>query len=69
MTTYPMLPSALVEQGVFVGRVWRPAVGPSLVTIRSAGVFDISTPAAPTMRDLLELSDPVDYIGRTCAYG
>ena len=65
MTTCPILPSALVEQGVFVGRVWRPAVGPSLVTIRSAGVFDISTPAAPTMRDLLELPDPVDYVGRT----
>ncbi len=44
--------------GALAGRVWRPDLGgPSVVAIRSAGVFDIS-PAAPTMRDLCEASDP-----------
>ena len=39
-----------------VGRVWNPAVaGPSLVQIIDGAVFDITSTAAPTMRDLLEL--------------
>ncbi|MGB2123609.1 MAG: fumarylacetoacetate hydrolase, partial [Candidatus Puniceispirillaceae bacterium] len=41
-----------------VGRVWNPEVaGPSLVRILDDLVFDITTPTAPTMRDLLELDD------------
>jgi fumarylacetoacetate (FAA) hydrolase family protein len=40
--------------GTLVGRVWRPEVdGPSIVAVRSDGVFDISR-AFPTMRDLCE---------------
>lgn len=46
-----------------VGRVWNPEVaGPSLVRILDDLVFDITTPTAPTMRDLLELDDPVAFI-------
>jgi fumarylacetoacetate (FAA) hydrolase family protein len=44
--------------GTLVGRVWRPEfAGPSLVAIRTDGVFDISRPFA-TMRDLCEADDP-----------
>ena len=46
-----------------VGRVWNPDVsGPSLVKISNGVVFDITSAAAPTMRDLLEMDDPVDFI-------
>lgn len=45
-------------QGALAGRVWRPDVdGPSVVTIRADGVFDISQ-AFPTMHDLCEQPDP-----------
>ena len=44
--------------GTLVGRVWRPELGgPSVVTIRHDGVFDISRSFA-TMRDLCESPDP-----------
>jgi fumarylacetoacetate (FAA) hydrolase family protein len=44
--------------GTLVGRVWRPELaGPSVVTIRPDGVFDISR-AFATMRDLCESPDP-----------
>ena len=43
--------------GTLVGRVWRPGVGPSVVAIRTEGVFDISRSFA-TMRDLCESDDP-----------
>ena len=44
--------------GTLVGRVWRPELaGPSVVTIRRDGVFDISR-SFPTVRDLCESPDP-----------
>jgi fumarylacetoacetate (FAA) hydrolase family protein len=44
--------------GALAGRVWRPEVeGPSVVAIRSDGVFDV-TAEFPTMRDLCETTDP-----------
>lgn len=50
------------EIGTFVGRVWRPDVeGPSLVTVRNGELIDITSRAAPTMRDLLDLDDPVAH--------
>lgn len=55
--------SAVFNEGTFVGRVWRPEVlGPSIVTIRDGGVFDITSQETPTMSDLLELDDPVGFI-------
>jgi fumarylacetoacetate (FAA) hydrolase family protein len=47
-------------KGTLVGRAWLPGspAGPSVVTIRGDGVWDI-TRAAPTMSDLLEADDPV----------
>lgn len=52
--------------GCFVGRVWRDAVdGPSLVTVREGAVIDITSREVPTVRDLLELDDPVAYAHST----
>lgn len=46
--------------GTLVGRAWVPGdpAGPSIISIRGDGVWDISR-AAPTMSDLLEADDPV----------
>lgn len=54
MTGFPL------PHGLWLGRVWRAGIGPSLVTIRAGHVFDITSKAAPTMRDLLELPDTRD---------
>ena len=46
--------------GALAGRVWRPdAGGPSVVAVRSDGVYDITRHAA-TMRDLAEADDRRD---------
>lgn len=46
-----------------VGRVWNPDVaGPSLVRVEDGSLFDITSRDAPTMRDLLELDDPAEFI-------
>ena len=51
------------ETGSFVGRAWRPDVGgPSLVTVRAGELIDITSKAVATMRDLLELPDPVAHV-------
>lgn len=48
------------ETGTFVGRVWRPdAAGPALVVLRGGDLIDITSKDVATMRDLLELDDPV----------
>lgn len=48
--------------GVLAGRVWRPSVeGPSIVSIREDGVYDI-TQHAPTMRDLAEIETAINII-------
>lgn len=51
------------DRGTFVGRIWRPErSGPSLVVVHNGAVVDISSKAAPTMRDLLEMGDPVGFV-------
>ncbi len=45
------------QDGLFVGRIWRAGIGPCLVTLRDGMVVDITSTAAPTMRDLLEMDD------------
>jgi fumarylacetoacetate (FAA) hydrolase family protein len=48
--------------GTLAGRVWRPDVdGPSIVAIRSDGVFDVSA-KYPTMRDLCEAPAPAEAL-------
>lgn len=49
--------------GTWIGRAWDPeAGGPCLVTVRDGSIFDITSPAAPTVRDLLEMEDPVAQV-------
>lgn len=48
--------------GLYLGRVWRAGVGPAIVTLRKGCVIDITTRAAPTMRDLLELDDIAAHV-------
>ena len=52
--------------GTRVGRLWDAAAGgPLLVTLREGRVVDVTAREAPTMRDLLELDDPVGYLAAT----
>ena len=50
------------ENGLFLGRVWRAGIGPSVVTLRAGRVVDITTKAAPTMRDVLEQADIAGFV-------
>ncbi|AUH33511.1 fumarylacetoacetate hydrolase family protein [Paracoccus tegillarcae] len=52
----------LPQDGLFVGRIWRPEIGPALVLVRDGKVIDVTTPKVPTMRDLLELDDPAGWL-------
>jgi len=56
--------AALPEEGLFVGRVWRPEKsGPSVVVLRGGRLVDITSPSHPTMRDLIETEDPAATAG------
>jgi fumarylacetoacetate (FAA) hydrolase family protein len=52
----------LPGSALLLGRVWRAGIGPSLVTLRAGRVLDITTRAAPTMRDLLEQADITAFV-------
>ncbi len=52
---------ALWDDGVFVGRVWRPGIGPAVVVVRAGQVVDITSGTTPTLRDLLEMEDPAGH--------
>jgi fumarylacetoacetate (FAA) hydrolase family protein len=52
----------LQSEGSYVGRVWRPGIGPAIVQIRGENVCDVTTVDAPTMRDLLEIPDLKAYL-------
>ena len=50
------------QTGVFLGRMWCPeAQGPIVVTLRAGRVFDITSKAAPLVRDICEMDDPAGY--------
>lgn len=52
----------LPSNGIFLGRVWNPAVsGPSIVTLRDGHLIDITSRPAPMIRDICEMDDPVGY--------
>ena len=54
---------AQAEAGCLLGRVWNPEVqGPSVVTIRDGVVIDITSRAAPLVRDICEMPDPAAYV-------
>ena len=49
--------------GLFIGRVWNPAVsGPSLVTLRDGNLIDITSKDAPTLSALLERPDAAEFV-------
>ncbi len=50
------------RNGTFAGRVWREGLGPSVVTIRDGQVIDITSKTLPTVRDIMEHSDPVAFV-------
>lgn len=41
---------ALPEDGAFRGRIWRPGVGPAIVTLRGGQLYDIASCDTPTIR-------------------
>ncbi len=51
-----------LPNGLWLGRIWRAGIGPSLVTLREDRVIDITSKAAPTMRDALEQTDIARFI-------
>ena len=58
-----MLPHSNPEpEALFVGRLWRPGIGPALILLRGERVIDITSRAVPTMRDLLETDDLPCYL-------
>jgi fumarylacetoacetate (FAA) hydrolase family protein len=49
--------------GTLIGRIWDPEVqGPAVVTVRGGRVFDITSRAAPLVRDICEMDDPAGYV-------
>ena len=55
--------SDYLNQGIFLGRVWRDDIdGPSIVTVRDGKVLDITSPAAPLSRDIIERDDAAAYV-------
>ena len=49
--------------GTWLGRIWRSDVGgPCVVTVRGTDVVDITSKAAPTVRDICEMENPAAYV-------
>lgn len=48
--------------GTWLGRVERAGIGPCVVTVRDGLLHDITNRSAPTVRDILEGDDPVNYV-------
>ncbi|HAV07425.1 MAG TPA: fumarylacetoacetate hydrolase [Rhodobacteraceae bacterium] len=59
-----MNPTAF-SAGTFIGRLWRPGIGPAVVTLRAGHLHDVTCPAVPTLSALLELHDPVGWLRET----
>ena len=58
----PPLEFGLDPSGLYLGRLWRPGIGPCLVTLREKEVWDITSPAAATLSALLEAEDIAAYV-------
>ena len=48
------------RDGTWLGRAWVEGVGPCVVTLRHGVLWDITSKAAPTVRDVLERADAAD---------
>ena len=58
-----MLPhSNHAPQGLWLGRVERRGIGPSIVTLRGNDVIDITSNETPTMASLLDRPDVINYV-------
>ncbi|MGD1885624.1 MAG: fumarylacetoacetate hydrolase family protein [Cohaesibacteraceae bacterium] len=51
-----------MTEPLLLGRVWRPDTGPCVVTVRDGQLVDLTTRAAPTVRDICEMDDPATYV-------
>ena len=49
-------------KGTFLARVLRPGTGPCIARLDGDTLVDITSKTAPTMRDLLELDDPLAHV-------
>jgi len=49
------------NSGTWIGRVLSKD-GPSVVTVRGGALLDITSAAAPTVRDILEMDAPAEYV-------
>jgi fumarylacetoacetate (FAA) hydrolase family protein len=57
--TVPIVPT----EGVLLGRIQMPGETlPRVVTLRGGEVVDITSKAAPTVRDICEMNDPAGYV-------
>ncbi|WP_211110369.1 fumarylacetoacetate hydrolase family protein [Acuticoccus mangrovi] len=45
-----------------LGRVWRPGIGPAVVTVRDGDVIDMTSRDHPTVRDVTEAADPAAVV-------
>jgi fumarylacetoacetate (FAA) hydrolase family protein len=53
----------LPAEGVWLGRARLPGTPhPVVVTVRDGNLVDITSPAAPTVRDVCEMADPAGYV-------
>jgi len=52
----------LEANGLFLGRIWQPGVGPAVVTLRNGDLWDITSATAPVVRDIAEMDDPAGYV-------
>ncbi len=60
------LPHPEDDGGTWVGRVWdTDAEGPCVVTLRDGDLIDVTSREVATVRDLLELDDPVGWLAAT----
>ena len=57
-----MLDHAL-SGGTFIGRAWLADIdGPAVVTVRGDRLVDITSRAAPTVRDVCEMAEPAEFV-------
>lgn len=53
----------LDPEGTYLGRVWRPDIGPSIVVVRNGAVLDLTSKRAATMSELLEIDNLTEFVG------
>lgn len=57
------LPNGEDQSGLWVGRIWdEEADGPSVIAVREGMAVDVTCAVVPTVRDLLELEDPAEWL-------